>query len=156
MGELRKLGIKPPSWNTVKNILKENDLKPGPKRGEGTWSEFLKMHATSLWQCDFYAKKVLTLNGFRDLYLLIFLYVDSRRVYISPSTFHPNEEWGTQQVEAFRKHAECEGLEVKTLLHDRETKFTETFDAVFVSASVDIKQAAFRSPSSNAFVKRFL
>ena len=65
MGELKKLGIKPPSRNTVKNILKENGLEPGPKRGEGTWDEFLKMHAVSLWQCDFYAKKVLTLKGFR-------------------------------------------------------------------------------------------
>lgn len=156
MGELKKLGIKPPSRNTVKNILKENGLEPGPKRGEGTWDEFLKMHAATLWQCDFYAKKVLTLKGFRDLYLLIFLHVDSRRVYISPSTFHPNEEWVTQQAEAFRKHAEREGLEVKTLMHDRDTKFTESFDAVFESASVDIKQAAFRSPNTNAFVERFI
>jgi putative transposase len=156
MGELKKLGIKPPSRNTVKNILKENGLEPGPKRGEGTWDEFLKMHAASLWQCDFYAKKVLTLKGFRDLYLLIFLHVDSRRVYISPSTFHPNEEWGTQQAAEFLKHAESEDLEVKTLMHDRDTKFTETFDAVFESARVDIKQAAFRSPNTNAFVERFI
>lgn len=156
MGELKKLGIKPPSRNTVKNILKENGLEPGPKRGEGTWDEFLKMHAASLWQCDFYAKKVLTMKGFRDLYLLIFLHVDSRRVYISPSTFHPNEEWVTQQAQAFRKHAECEGLEVKTLMHDRDTKFTESFDAVFESASAEIKQAAFRSPNTNAFVERFI
>ena len=35
----KKLGIKPPSRNTVKNILKENGLEPGPKRGEGTWDE---------------------------------------------------------------------------------------------------------------------
>ncbi|WDI40530.1 integrase core domain-containing protein [Bremerella sp. P1] len=156
MGELKKLGIKPPSRNTVKNILKENGLEPGPKRGEGTWDEFLKMHAASLWQCDFYAKKVLTLKGYRDLYLLIFLHVDSRRVYISPSTFHPNEEWVSQQAEHFLKHAESEGLEVKILMHDRDTKFTESFDAVFESTSVDVKHAAFRSPNTNAFVERFI
>ena len=39
LGELKKLGIKPPSRNTVKNILKENGLEPGPKRGAGTWDE---------------------------------------------------------------------------------------------------------------------
>jgi len=36
LGELRKLGIKSVSRNTVKNILKENGLEPGPKRGAGT------------------------------------------------------------------------------------------------------------------------
>lgn len=48
MGELKKLGIKPPSRNKVKNILKEDGLEPGPKRGEGTWDEFLKTHAATL------------------------------------------------------------------------------------------------------------
>ena len=33
MGEVKKLGITPPSRNTVKNILKENGLDPGPERG---------------------------------------------------------------------------------------------------------------------------
>jgi len=40
-----KLGIKAVSRNTVKNILKENGLDPGPERGAGTWDEFLKIHA---------------------------------------------------------------------------------------------------------------
>ena len=39
MGELKKLGVTPPSRNTVKNILKENGLEPGPKRGAGTQRE---------------------------------------------------------------------------------------------------------------------
>jgi putative transposase len=77
----------------VKAILKENGLDPGPKRGAGTWDELLKIHAATLWQCDFYAKKVLTVKGFRDLYLLVFLHVETWRAFIAPSTFHPNEAW---------------------------------------------------------------
>ncbi len=50
LGELRKLGIKSISRQTVKVILKENDIDPGPKRGKGTWDEFLKIHADTLWQ----------------------------------------------------------------------------------------------------------
>jgi putative transposase len=50
LGELRKLGIQSVSRNTMRNILKENGLEPGPKRGAGTWDEFLKIHAASLWQ----------------------------------------------------------------------------------------------------------
>ena len=37
LGELRKLHITSVSRNTVKKILKENGLDPGPQRGKGTW-----------------------------------------------------------------------------------------------------------------------
>jgi putative transposase len=156
MGELKKLGITPPSRNTIKNILKENGLEPGPKRGAGTWDDFLKQHAATLWQCDFYAKKALTLKGFRDLYILIFLHVESRRVYITPSTFHPNEEWVKQQAVTFLDHVKESDLDIKLLMHDRDTKFTASFDAVFDQAGAEMKQTAFRSPNTNAFVERYI
>lgn len=156
LGELKKLGIKPPSRNTVKNILKENGLEPGPKRGAGTWDEFLKIHAASLWQCDFYAKKVLTFKGFRDLYLLVFLHVETRRVLIAPSTFHPNEAWVKEQAQAFLEHVRETGLETTIVMHDRDTKFTASFDEVLESADLEVKKAAHRSPNTNAFVERFI
>lgn len=53
LGELRKLGIRSVSKTTVANILREAGLDPGPKRGEGTWSDFVKRHAATLWACDF-------------------------------------------------------------------------------------------------------
>lgn len=156
MGELKKLGIKPPSRNTVKNILKENGLDPGPKRGVGTWDEFLKIHAATLWQFDFFSKKVLTVKGFRDLYLLIFLHVETRRVYITPSTFHPNEAWVHEQTQAFLKNAHETGLGATVVMHDRDTKFTVSFDEIFQSANLEVKTAAYRSPNTNAFVERFI
>ena len=67
LGELKKLGIRAVSRNTVKNILKAHGLDPGPRRGLGTWDEFLKIHAATLWQCDFFSKRVLTPKGFRIL-----------------------------------------------------------------------------------------
>ena len=48
LGELRKLGIKSVSRQTVKMILKEHGIDPGPKRGKGSWDEFLKIHADTL------------------------------------------------------------------------------------------------------------
>ena len=156
LGELRKLGVQAISRNTVKSILKEHGLDPGPKRGEGTWDEFLKIHAKTLWQCDFFAKKVLTMKGFRDLYILIFLHVETRQVYISPSTYHPNEEWVTQQAEQFLDHAKEQNLEVKILMHDRDTKFTASFDAIFDDSDRETKETAFRSPNTNAYVERYI
>lgn len=67
MGELAKLGIKPPSKTTVQNILREGGHDPGPKRGKGTWEEFLKAHAETLWQCDFFSKRVLTRTGIKQV-----------------------------------------------------------------------------------------
>ena len=52
LGELKKLRLRSISRDTVKRILIEHGLDPGPKRGEGTWDECLKIHAESLWQCD--------------------------------------------------------------------------------------------------------
>ena len=39
-GEMRRLGFRL-SRQTVKNILVEYGIDPGPKRGKGTWDEFL-------------------------------------------------------------------------------------------------------------------
>jgi len=72
LGELRKLGIRI-SRQTVKNILKAHGFDPGPIRGAGSWDEFLKIHAATLWQCDFLSKRALTKRGLVDLYLLIFV-----------------------------------------------------------------------------------
>lgn len=140
----------------MKNILKENGLEPAPKRGEGTWDEFLMTHAATLWQCDFYSKKVLTLKGFRDLFLLVFLRVGTRRVFIAPSTFHPNETWMKQQAEMFLRHVDESELGATIVMHDRDTKFTASFDQILEDAKLEVKPSAYRSPNTNAFVERFI
>jgi putative transposase len=156
LGELRKLGIESVSRNTVKNILREHGLDLGPRRGPGTWDEFLKLHAATLWQCDFFSKRVLTPRGFRDLFLLIFLHVDTRRVFVTPSTYQPNESWVCEQAHAFRQHCQDTGLGMEYLLHDRDTKFTATFDASLKSADLHVVKLQYRSPNTNAFAERFI
>lgn len=47
--------------------------------GLRTWDEFLKFHASTLWQCDFFSTRVLTPRGFRDLFVLVFQHVGTRR-----------------------------------------------------------------------------
>jgi hypothetical protein len=58
LGELKKLGVRSIARSTVVNILRENGLDPGPKRGEGTWDEFVSQHAQTLWACDFFSKNI--------------------------------------------------------------------------------------------------
>ncbi len=156
LGELRKLGIESVTRNTVKNILKRNGYESGPKRGPGTWDEFLKIHAKTMWQCDFFSKKVVSKTGLRDLFAIAFLHIESRRVFISPGTYHPDEAWVLEQAEAFKQHVKKEKIPFKLLMHDRDTKFTKSFDETFASKKSEVKISAFRSPNTCAFVERFI
>ena len=153
LGELRKLGIRSISRNTVKRILKDAGYDPGPKRGEGTWDEFLKQHAASLWQCDFFSKRILTLKGIREVFVIAFLNVKTRQVILSPATFHPNEEWVVAQAESFVQQAREKGLPVRYVQHDLDTKFTKSFDRKLKSMRVKISTGPIdhrtQTPSSN-------
>jgi putative transposase len=106
LGELRKLNIRSVCRNTVKNILRENGIDTGPQRGFGTWDEFIKIHAATLWQCDFFTKRIVTPKGLRDAFVLVFLHVQTRRVLVTPATQHPGEAWVTEQAAALLKHVE--------------------------------------------------
>jgi len=156
LGELKKLGIQSVSRNTVKRILKANGLDPGPKRGIGTWDEFLKIHAATLWQCDFMAIRSLTPKGFRDLFVLVFLHVETRGVHLSPSTYHPDEAWVCDQAKAFVRHTRKTGLGTDIIMHDRDGKFCAAFDAALEAAGLRVQKTAIRSPNTVAFVERFI
>ena len=58
-GELKTLGIKI-SRTTIKKILLENGLDPWPEHTRGSWAEFIKRHAETIWACDFIFSRVLT------------------------------------------------------------------------------------------------
>ena len=156
MGELKKLGITPPSKNTVKNILKAAGLDPGPQRGEGTWDEFLTRHAASLLQCDFFSRKVMTTKGIRQAFVLAFLNVKTRRVILSPATYKPDAEWVEEQAEAFVEQARGAGLPVARLMRDNDSSFSTVFDEALRRKHVKIVKTQFRSPNMNAFVERFV
>ena len=80
LGELKKLRVGRISRQTVKNILVENGFDPGPKRGRGSWKEFLRIHTETLWQCDFLSKRIWTLHGPRQVFALAFIHLATRRV----------------------------------------------------------------------------
>jgi putative transposase len=155
-GELKKLRIRGVTRQTVKNILKRNDLDPGPQRGKGSWDEFLKIHGETLWQCDFLSKKVWTLSGFVDLCLLVFIHVGSRRIWISAATQHPDSAWVAQQARNFCMHLPDAGLAAQYVMHDADTKFTQHFKEILQSEGATPLPIPFRGPNLNAFAERIV
>jgi putative transposase len=93
IGELRKLGIRRISRQTVRNILKEEGITPGPERANDNWDNFVQRHANTLWAVDFFSVKTVTTRGLKDMYVMVWLCMTTREVLMSESTLHPNSAW---------------------------------------------------------------
>ena len=123
LGELRKLRIRYVSQSTIKNILKEEGIKPSPKRGSSTWDEFLKAHIDTPWQVDFFSKTIWTPTGLRQALVLAFIHVGTRRVFCSPCRFKPDGKWMVCQAEIVAQQARDAGLSMTHLIRDRDGKY---------------------------------
>lgn len=61
-----------------------------------------------------------------------------------------------RQARAFLGHVEETGLGAQIVMHDRDTKFTSSFDEILKSADLKVVKAAHRAPNTVAFVERFI
>jgi putative transposase len=156
LGELRKLTKQKVSRQFVANVMREHGFDPGPHRGEKTWDEFLKMHAATLWQCDFFSHKVLTLRGVREFFLIAFLHVGSRKVFVTKATEHPTAEWVLAQAEAFGQALPANGLPAKLVFHDRDSKFGRAFDDTLRAMGIDGRRSPIKAPNVCAYVERWI
>ncbi|HEY1191864.1 MAG TPA: integrase core domain-containing protein [Gemmata sp.] len=156
LGELKKLGIHTVSRTTVANILRAAGLDPGPKRGEGSWSEFVRRHAATLWAGDFVSVRTHTLGGVVDVYLLFFIHVGSREVLVSAPTASPDAAWVAQQARNASMAMAEQGAGTTHLLIDHDAKYAANFDTVFEAQDVEVKRVGPRAPNMNAFAERWV
>lgn len=156
LGEIRKLHVGPVCRQSVKKILIEHGLDPGPKRGKGTWSDFLRIHSETLWQCDFFSKTIWTLKGPRQIFALAFIHLGTRRVFVTPGTFKPDAAWMEKQARAFLEHTATERLQCSIVTRDYDGKFSKPFDQLFKDRSIQVKKVGPRAPNLNAFIERWI
>lgn len=156
LGELRKLGIKKISRQTVRNILKEEGIQPGPDRTSDSWENFVKRHGATLWAVDFFSVKAVTARGIRNLYLMAFLCMKTREVIVSTSTLHPDSRWVVEQTEAFLNQTTSRQEPPSIVMHDRDTKFTKEFVAKLEAHGVRTNALPVASPNLNGRVERFI
>lgn len=151
-GELATLGIRlAPS--SVWAILRCHGVDPSPERTGPTWSEFLKSQASSLLACDFFTVDTVLL---RRLYVLFFIELDSRRVYLGGTTASPAGAWVVQQARNLTMVLAERTHPARFLTRDRDAKFAGGFDEVFGSEGIAVIRTPVRAPRANAFAERFV
>jgi putative transposase len=145
------------SDQTVGNVLQRHGLPPAPERKRTTtWAAFIRTHLALLAGTDFFTAEVLTLRGLVTYYVLFFIHLESRRVDIAGIIVHPDEAW-MKQIARNATMEDCGALgDCRYLLHDRDTKFTQSFRAIVASARIKLLALPARSPNLNAHAERWV
>ena len=151
-GELARMGVAlAPS--SVWAILRRHNIDPSPMRTGPSWKEFLRSQASSMLACDFFTVDTVLL---RQLYVLFFIELDTRRVHMMGITAHPNGAWVVQQARNLSLVLGDGAHPVKFLIRDRDAKFTSSFDEVFGSDGIRTIRTPVRAARVNAFAERFV
>jgi putative transposase len=156
VGALANLGLTV-SDQTVGNVLKRHGMAPAPERKTTTtWKEFIRTHMDVLVATDFFTAEVWTLGGLVTYYVLFFLHLSSRKVYVAGVTPHPNEAWMVQVA----RHVTMEEWGFlatgQYLIHDRDGKYCPAFQQIIDDAGVNRVPLPPRSPNLNAYAERWV
>jgi len=143
---------------TVRNILRRHHIDPAPKRRQGgmSGSQFLKMHWEALAATDFFTVEVATWHGLVTYYILVVMELSTRRVEIAGITPHPHAAFMQQCARQLTDHFDGFLLGKGDLIHDRDRKFTEAFDALLKASGVEPVVLPPRSPNLNAHCECFV
>src|SRR5262249_9091781 len=100
--------------------------------------------------CDFFTVDSITLRR----YVLFFIELGSRRVHLAGCTTNPTGAWVTQKARNLSLSRVFERTRI--LIHDRDSKFSASFDQVFRSESIKVIHRPIRAPQANAYAERFV
>jgi transposase InsO family protein len=143
---------------TVRNILRRHHLEPAPQRRKAgmSWAQFLKMHWEVLAATDFFTVEVVTWQGLMTYYVLVVMELATRRVHIAGITPHPTAAFMQQCARQLTDPFDGLLLGKRYLIHDRDTKYTQAFDALMKASGVEPVLLPPRSPNLNAHCERFV
>ena len=105
---------------------------------------------------DFFAKSVITPLGVRLAYCLAFIHIGTRKVFLSPATYHPDERWIKQQGRNLMMWLDEQRLEARFLIHDRDSKFTAGFRQLFKNAGIRCLRTLLLAPDANAYAEAWI
>ncbi len=162
VGELLKLRCNV-GKTSVRRILREERIYPKPTRPNRTdrvdyqpWDQFIKLHVNTLVACDFFSKAIWTPFGKRQAFSLMFIHVGTRKVWVSPTTYHPNEAWVKQQARNVLMWLDDNEIQATHMIRDRDTKFTTSFDQLIKTSGVKAVKSPVMAPNANAFAEAWI
>jgi putative transposase len=143
---------------TVRNILRRHHMDPAPqrRRTDMSWGQFLKLHWEVLAATDFFTVEVATWHGLVTYSVLVVMEWATRRVEIAGITPHPTAAFMQQCARQLTDPFEGFLLSKRSLIHDRDTKFTSAFDGMLKDSGVEPLLLPPRSPNLNAHCERFV
>jgi putative transposase len=125
-----------------------------PRRRAGpTWKQFLTAQAEGIIAADFF--HIDPVFGPR-LHALAFIEHLTRRIHLAGVTAHPIGQWVTPQARNLLADLGGPVDTLKSLIHDRDTKFTAAFDDVFRGEGLRIIKTPIRAPRANAICERWI
>jgi putative transposase len=152
-GELLKLGYQL-SDVTIANILKRHGMLPLPQRRSSlSWRHLMTHYQNQILACDFFTIETLFLQ---TIYVFFFIEVGSRQAYFAGCTTNPSGTWVTQQARQLFWQVDDRAQPLRFLLHDRDSKFTASFDAIFASEQMKVIYTPYRAPNANAYAERWV
>ena len=87
----------------------------------------------------------------QTVYVLFFIELNTRQVHLAGCTTKPTSAWVTKQARQFVwKLQDIPQSPRHYLIHDRDTKFTASFDAVFESEGIEIVLTPPQALNANA------
>jgi putative transposase len=105
---------------------------------------------------DFFTVEVLTLRGLVTYYVLFFIHLESCKVQIAGITAHPKDRWMQQMARNVTMDGWGFLQNCRYLLHDRDTKYTQSFRALIDCGQVKPLAVPARSPNLNAHAERWV
>jgi putative transposase len=114
-------------------------------------AEFLRAQAEGILATDFFTVGTVL---FKRLYALFAIEHASRRAHLLGITEHPGNGFVTQAARDLVGDLAETGPQVRSLIRDRDTKFTASSDEVFRSEGAEVIKALVRAPRANALAER--
>jgi len=139
------------SPTSIRRLLARSKVGPAPRRSGPSWREFLRAQAASIVACDFFTVETVFL---RRYYVLFLITHANRRVWLAGCTTNPSSAWVTQQARNLGLDLSDQG--VRSLIRDRDSKYSGPFDEVFRSEGIRILKTPVRAPKANAVAERFV
>ena len=105
---------------------------------------------------DFFTTEVWTKGGLVTYYVLFFMQVATRRVYVAGVTPHPDEQWMAQIARNVTLADTGFLAASRFLIHDRDGKYCPKFQSIIQAGGVEPVKLPARSSNLNPFAERWV